>query len=290
MLLDVLVPYYGRADYLRAAVDSVLAQDSEDFRLTVVDDADPRGEAGDYLRAVHDTRLRYLRNDHNLGLNRNFQRCLDLVEAPYCVFMGCDDLMLAGYVETVLRAIGSGGWEILQPGVRVVDELGVEVLPLADRTKRWLRPRPGTYAGQAAAARLCVGDWLYFPSVCWRTDVVKPIGFAPGLRVALDLTLILQVLMQGGRLRVEPDVVFAYRRHLSSESSPAAEHGDRFREEAVVHEQARQQFAALGWRRARAAARARPTSRLHAVLGATRLARAGDLAAARDVMSVAAGR
>ncbi len=291
MLLDLVIPYYGRADYLIHAVESVLAQDSDQLRLTVVDDAYPGSEAADYLRGVDDSRLRFLRNERNLGLNRNFQRSLDLVEAPYCVFMGGDDLLLPGYVASVTTAIASDDWEIYQPGVRVIDDAGAEVLPLADQVKRWLWPRrrPCTLSGRRAARRLCIGDWLYFPSLCWRTDAIRPVGFTPDLRVALDLDLILTVLSQGGRLRVSDDAVFAYRRHEASESFPGARQGSRFEEEAQVYREAAQRFSAAGWRSASLAARARPTSRGHALLSAVQLARRGELPAARDVVRTATG-
>ena len=85
---------------------SVLAQDDPDWRLTVVDDS---GELPDdglaaWCAELGEPRLRYLRNERNLGINRNFQRCVTLVEHELAVIIGSDDLMLPGYVGTVRRA------------------------------------------------------------------------------------------------------------------------------------------------------------------------------------------
>ena len=100
MTVDILVPFYGDAALLREAVDSVLAQDDPDWRLTVVDDRSP-DDAEPWFATLGDDRVRYLRNPANLGLTANFNRCIDFVEHDLAVLMGCDDRLLPGYVRTV---------------------------------------------------------------------------------------------------------------------------------------------------------------------------------------------
>ena len=79
-LVDVMLPHYGRLDLVQETVRSVLAQDDPGWRLTVVDDSGelPDAGLGAWCAGLGDNRVRYLRNARNLGINRNFQRCVEL--------------------------------------------------------------------------------------------------------------------------------------------------------------------------------------------------------------------
>ena len=63
--------------------------------------------------------MRYQRNEQNLGVTGNFNKCLELATCDYMVMMGSDDVMLPGYVAHDPR-IGKEipGVGIIQPGVR----------------------------------------------------------------------------------------------------------------------------------------------------------------------------
>ena len=101
---DVLLPYYGDVGQMQDAVRSVLAQNGDDWRLTVVDDGREPG-VPEWFEQLGDPRVRYFRNERNLGVTGNFNRCVELATAPHVVLIGCDDLMLPGYLQTVRRAL-----------------------------------------------------------------------------------------------------------------------------------------------------------------------------------------
>jgi glycosyltransferase involved in cell wall biosynthesis len=279
-VVDVMIPAYGDGGLLREAVASVLAQDSPDWRLTVIDDRAGDDGLGEYLAGLGDARVRYLRNPVNLGINRNFQRCLEEAEHDLVVVMGSDDRLLAGYVRTVAAAAAAHphvAW--LHPGVRVIDGAGRPSLPLADRVKGWvsIRPRggPRETGGEELATSLLRGNWMYFPSVAFRREVALRHGFREGYDVVLDLDLYLRMLLDGERVLLLPRVCFEYRRHAASLSSSEAVTGDRFDEELAYFGQARRDVAAAGWRRASRAAGLHLTSRLHAGVGLAKVLRPG---------------
>ena len=91
--IDVMMPFYGDVAQFRQAVTSVLDQSDGDLRLVVIDDCYPDPEPAAWLASVADPRIHYLRNETNLGVNGNFRRCVELVEAEYFVVMGCDDVL-----------------------------------------------------------------------------------------------------------------------------------------------------------------------------------------------------
>ncbi|MET9199012.1 glycosyltransferase family 2 protein [Gordonia sp. NPDC003585] len=274
MPIDVMMPFYGDVAQFRQAVTSVLAQHNPDLVLTVVDDCYPDDAPREWLLGLDDPRVRYLRNETNLGVNGNFRRCVDLVEHEYFVVMGCDDVMLPGYLGSV-RALAAGNPDaaVIAPGVEVIDDHDRPVRPLGDRIKGMLAPSHTTVLrGESLATSLYHGNWTYFPSLLWRTDAVRVVGFRPGLEVVLDLALLVDLAATGASLAYDPTVVFRYRRHEASVSSVQAVDGRRFAEENRFFADEARRCVELGWNRAAPAAPVHPTFRLHhtqARVGAT---------------------
>ena len=79
-------------------VDSVRAQRDPRWTLTIVDDCYPDPAVAALFARESDQRIRYRRNEENLGIAANFQRCLDLASGEAVVFLGCDDVMLPDFV------------------------------------------------------------------------------------------------------------------------------------------------------------------------------------------------
>lgn len=269
-VVDVMLPYYNRPDLLHLAVRSLLGQDDPNWRLTVVDDGPGRDGVQAWLDALGESRVRYVHNASNLGINRNFQKCLDLAEHDLLVIMGADDVMLPNYVRTVRSAFHVfPEVTMVQPGVRVIDEHGNSATGLADLAKRRLfAPRlsqPTVLGGQDLAVSLLRGNWLYFPSVAWQTEAAQSVGFRPGLDVVQDLALVLDLVARGETLLVEPQVCFHYRRHSASVSSAKATDGSRFAEEREFFDGEALRMTTLGWTRAATAARRHLSSRINAL-------------------------
>ena len=83
---------------------SVLGQSDPDWRLTLVDDNPGNDGTEVWLASLGDSRVRYRHNARNLGINRNFQQCIDLADSELVVIIGVDDVMLPDYVRTVRAA------------------------------------------------------------------------------------------------------------------------------------------------------------------------------------------
>lgn len=270
--VDIMLPHYGRLDLVQETVRSVLAQDDPHWRLTVVDDSGelPDDGLGAWCAELAEPRVRYRRNEHNLGINRNFQRCVSLIEHDLAVIIGSDDLMLPHYIRTVRAAHRTNpDVAIIQPGVEIIDENGEPVQTLVDLSKRWIfapRVRETTLlAGEDLAVSLLHGNWLYFPSLCWRSGPLRRTGFREGMSVIQDLALVLDLVLDGESLLVEPGSCFQYRRHRSSVSSAHAADGRRFAEERTYFLETADRMAAHGWPRATRAARRHLSSRINAL-------------------------
>ncbi|HEX4402431.1 MAG TPA: glycosyltransferase [Galbitalea sp.] len=269
MTLDIMMPFYGSFDHLRLAVQSVLAQTDSDWRLTVLDDVYPDPAPGEWVSAIDDDRVRYIRNETNLRPSRNYNKAISLATTRFVQIMGCDDIMLPGYVKRVHELIAQfPDADVFQPGVSVIDESGNPSRPLADRVKRVYQPRGSgarEYRGEGLAVSLLRGNWTYFPSLVWRLEALSGSGFRIDLDVVQDLAKLFEIVRAGGALVLDDETVFNYRRHSSSVSAVTGSDGSKFRQERTMFSEAEGASLALGWERAARIARHHITSRLNAL-------------------------
>jgi len=286
--IDIFIPYWGDPGYMKETIRSVLAQTSPGWHLTIVDDAYPGTVINDYVAGLADDRITYIRKAENGGITENYRTCISLATRELTALLGCDDRMLPDYVEKILQAHEAFPMAtVIQPGVRVIDESGREVRPLVDRVKTAIvRPRGRglqLLCGDALAANLLRGNWLYWPSLAFRTDRLTQVPLRDGYDVTQDIALILDMIFSGDELLTFTDTCFEYRRHSNSASSLRLTDGSRFAEERAFFRSAAATAQTLGWWRSRLAAIARLTSRAHAITLIPRALGRADLGAARTL-------
>lgn len=130
--VTVLMPVYNGAQYLREAMESILAQTFTDFEFLIVDD-DSTDETPRVLEEYtrKDARVRVVRNKKNLGIAGSLNRGLELAAAPLIARMDADDICLPRRLELQvafmennpdvwvcggqLEVFGDGQWEMLYP-------------------------------------------------------------------------------------------------------------------------------------------------------------------------------
>jgi glycosyltransferase involved in cell wall biosynthesis len=263
--VDILLPFWGDVELLKQAVESVLAQTEQDWRLIVADDCYPSDEPASYFKKLGDKRITYIRHKVNLGVTENFNFLTYNASAPHCILLGCDDKLLPHYLERAIQKIGDA--DMYQPGVEVINEHGETYLPIGDRMKRLLRPKKaGTYEGEKLATSLCHGNWLYFPSILWKTSTIQKYGFNQDYGVTQDVCLELSIIIDNGTLYFDNTISFQYRRFAKSVSSVEKSSGKRFNEEARVYDHFNKIFISMGWKKAARASRVRLTSRAHKLI------------------------
>lgn len=294
-MIDLMIPFWGSPAYLQETVTSIRNQNNPNWRLTVIDDAYPGTEVQEYLAGLHDDRIRYIRKPTNEGIIENFRSCVTEASAPLMAMPGCDDRLLPNYVDEVLRVAEMfPKASIIETGVALIDSHGSASNTVADRVKQnVLRPRGHgrqILSGERLATSLLHGDWLYWPSLAFRTERIQATPFREGFPVILDLALILDLIFNGETLALSPVTAFEYRRHVKSLSSEKLFDGTRFTDERRYFQIAAGQARARGWRDAHRAARTRITSRAYAALTAVDAVRARDHGALRSLARHTLGR
>jgi glycosyltransferase involved in cell wall biosynthesis len=98
--ISVCIPVFNRAHLIGRTIECALRQDFQDFDLLVVDDASSDNTV-EIVRtyACQDPRVKLVVNSKNLGLTRNFNRCLELASGPLIQILQSDDLVDADYLS-----------------------------------------------------------------------------------------------------------------------------------------------------------------------------------------------
>jgi hypothetical protein len=177
---------------------------------------------------------------------------------------------------------------MVQPGVEVIDSVGKPSNTLVDEAKRRLyAPKEQgrtLMGGEELAVSLLRGNWLYFPSICWRTDAVRGTGFRDNLEIIQDLALVIDLLQAGEQMIVDDTRCFQYRRHNVSASAKSAYSGTRFTEARRYFLDAADRLDEHGWPRAAKASRLHLSARIHALTLVPGAVRAGQWDGAKTLL------
>lgn len=246
--IQIIILYYREFDYFIQALSSVLAQDYSRFSILVIDDGTHDERVQRHIELLNDSRITLKQNDVNIGLARNFELARNMTSSDYIVFLGQDDILNSNYLSTVLPWITvANSIAIVQPKVNVIDESGKEFRPLGDIIKlvlhklAWALGRKiqlnndtaSMLSSRRAAFTLLIGDFLYFPTLTWKTSVMDT--FDISREVTLDYKMIMEVLAKGGNLMLLPDQIASYRRHQRSASMRPDRMIRRLEEEKSFH-------------------------------------------------------
>jgi glycosyltransferase involved in cell wall biosynthesis len=108
--VSILIPTYNGARYIEACLDSVLSQTYKDIEILVVDDGSTDATFEILERyAANDQRIRLVRNEHNLGLVGNWNRCIELAQGEWIKFVFQDDWIEPECLEAMLDATKLNG-------------------------------------------------------------------------------------------------------------------------------------------------------------------------------------
>jgi len=125
-----LVPCYKLAHLLGECVESILGQTYRDLEVLILDDCSP-DDTERVARSFTDPRVRYVRNDPNLGHLRNYNKGIGLARGEYVWLISADDYLkqpyiLERYIQVMERHPRVG--YIFSPAVALQDGVEREVM------------------------------------------------------------------------------------------------------------------------------------------------------------------
>lgn len=126
--LSLGLPVYNGERFLPQILSCLLGQTFDDFELIVCDNASSDGTRQICLdHARRDTRVRYVRNERNLGAIANFNLTLSLSQAPFFKWVAHDDLYAASYLATCMDILDKNPDVVLAHSASAfIDEDGKE--------------------------------------------------------------------------------------------------------------------------------------------------------------------
>jgi glycosyltransferase involved in cell wall biosynthesis len=123
-LVSIGIPVFNGANYIRQAIDSILEQTYPNLEIIISDNASTDQTAeicNGYLN--NDLRIRYYRNEKNIGAGANYDSCFNLSCGKYFKWSAHDDMIESTYIEKAVSLLEQNNEAVLCISqVRQVDE------------------------------------------------------------------------------------------------------------------------------------------------------------------------
>ncbi len=238
--LHIIIPAYGESPFLSETLNSVSNLNNlKKVKVTVVDD----GTTGDHIKVLVDSfkpfDIEYKKNDKNLGISENFQKCMGMSQGIFTLLLGSDDKILPDAVEILEEEIFQNPQvDIIQFRTRIINSQGIVCNPFVDKVKIFFTPSKvfsEPIRDRKLLRSLLIGNWTYFPAIAWKTKLNEKLNWNLSFKHAIDLALICDLAANGASMKVTRKIGIQYRRHSASESSKLALTTIRVTEELYVH-------------------------------------------------------
>jgi glycosyltransferase involved in cell wall biosynthesis len=128
-LVGVGMPVFNGERYVAEAIESVLCQSFADFELVISDNASTDRTA-DICKsyAAADPRVRYFRNDVNVGALPNFNRVYELSRGRYFKWAAHDDVLRPEFLSRCVAAMEAApDAAVCQSAIEYIDEAGASL-------------------------------------------------------------------------------------------------------------------------------------------------------------------
>ena len=217
--ISVIVPVYNAEQYLKGAIDSVLAQPVS-LELILVDDGstDGSGAICDCYASEHANVRVFHTPNHGVSHARNVG--LDHAQGCYITFLDADDELCAGALDLLLKLLLDHNADIAVGKKLTITRSGeekhfmfpqkIELWTGTDGVQNALADHPATYT---------VWGKLY------RAELVRDIRFVEGMRVHEDSFFVFSCMLREPRVIVADEAVVRY--HLSENSASRSKVTDK---------------------------------------------------------------
>jgi glycosyltransferase involved in cell wall biosynthesis len=205
--VSIGLPVYNGENFLTETLNSILSQTYEDFEVVICDNASTdRTEEICMSFAQRDPRIRYYRNDVNLGASKNFNLTFSLARGEYFKWSAHDDLCAPEFLARCVEVLDSDPSIILcYTKVATIDQEG-QPLPNGEVPLRAVSFELKERFYDVLQAHMCFEIFgLFRKSALGKTDLMGSYAHADGVLLGW-LSLL-------GRFYEVPERLFYSRRH-----------------------------------------------------------------------------
>jgi len=210
-ILTIGLPVYNGARYLATSVDSILSQSFRDLELIISDNASSDDtEAIGRSLVGRDPRVRYLRNDANVGIAANFNLLVPLASGRLFKWATADDLLRPGFLARCVSTLESDQSVVLAyTRTEFVDEDGAP-LDIVDPGWHLVSDDPSARLAEALRAVHYVNAALGVI----RTDALRRTHLVPRYAGG-DFTMMAELSLLGKFFEI-PETLYVRRIHQGS--------------------------------------------------------------------------
>lgn len=139
-LVSIVLPVYNGERFLRASIDSVIAQTFPNWELLILDDCSTDSSpeiAKEYEQ--RDSRIIYYRNEKNLRLPGNLNKGFSLAKGDYLTWTSDDNMYRPTAIEKMVDALQENpDAHLAFASCRIIDENGnpIEYIAVNERSKK----------------------------------------------------------------------------------------------------------------------------------------------------------
>ncbi|MBU17704.1 MAG: hypothetical protein CL725_08370 [Chloroflexi bacterium] len=101
--ISIAIPAFERTDFLQAAIQSCLSQTHPPTEVIVVDNGSKHNRIKRIALSIEG--VKYFRNEENIGMFGNWNRCVAISSSEYVMILGDDDILQPNFIETVVQTI-----------------------------------------------------------------------------------------------------------------------------------------------------------------------------------------
>jgi glycosyltransferase involved in cell wall biosynthesis len=208
------MPVYNGERFLRESLNSLLAQTFRDFELIISDNAST-DQTEQICReyAAKDPRIRYDRNETNLGASKNYNRVFELSTGEYFKWAAADDLCAPTMLEQCVCILDQNPEVVVcYPKTNIIDEDGRTLEHYEDG----LNLQSETASDRFRQFFRAVGECNAVFGLI-RSNVLRQTALV-GNYIASDNPLLAELSLYGRFCEI-PEFLFYRRHHLHAYSS-----------------------------------------------------------------------
>jgi len=100
--VTIAIPTYNRSNFIAESITSAINQTFTDIEILIVDN-NSSDNTKNVVKSFNDKRISYIKNDINIGMISNWNKCIEKSKAKYLMILGDDDILLPNFIEESLK-------------------------------------------------------------------------------------------------------------------------------------------------------------------------------------------
>lgn len=122
-MVSIVVTAYNVAEWIEKTVASALAQTFRDIELVIVDDCSADNTPR-LLSAIHDKRVKIIRNKENLGAGASRRKGIEASGGEYILLLDGDDWIAPNFIEDLYTKAKKCNAQIASGGITIAESDG----------------------------------------------------------------------------------------------------------------------------------------------------------------------